>query len=57
MHLTEATHNGKKIVTNGDWHGPHEWCAHFDGEEELGGYGYGRTEAEAIADFISNLDD
>lgn len=27
-----------------------DWCAYFDGEEELGGYGYGRTEAEAMAD-------
>jgi len=54
-------HNGRKIVTS------HlrppipfmamDWCAYFDGEEELGGYGYGRTEAEAVADFIDNLDD
>ena len=34
-----------------------DWCAYFDGEEERGGYGYGSTEAEAIADFINNLDD
>ena len=33
-----------------------DWCAYFDGEEELGGYGYGRTENEAIADFIDSLD-
>jgi hypothetical protein len=32
-----------------------DWCAYFDGEEELGGYGYGRTEAEAVSDFIANL--
>jgi hypothetical protein len=32
----------------------HDWCAHFDGEEEAGGYGYGATEAEAIADFLDN---
>jgi len=31
----------------------HDWCAHYEGEEEAGGYGYGATEAEAIADFIS----
>lgn len=34
-----------------------DWCAYFDGEEEYGGYGYGETEAEAIEDFIANLDD
>lgn len=55
------THNGKRIVTS------HicppipirtsDWAAYFDGEEEAGGYGYGATEAEAIADFISNLDE
>lgn len=28
----------------------HDWCAFFDGEEERGHYGYGRTEAEAIAE-------
>lgn len=54
-------HNGKKIVTNYDFppipFRTMDWCAYFDGEEELGGYGYGRTEAEAIADFINNLDD
>jgi hypothetical protein len=27
-----------------------DWCAHFEGEEERGGYGYGRTEQEALAD-------
>jgi hypothetical protein len=31
-----------------------DWCAHYDGEEEAGGYGYGRTEAEAIQDFKDN---
>lgn len=29
----------------------YDWCAHYDGEEEAGDYGYGATEAEAIADF------
>ena len=31
-----------------------DWCACYDGEEENGGYGYGRTEQEAIADLIEN---
>lgn len=34
-----------------------DWCAHYDGEEEAGNYGWGRTEAEAIADFIENCAD
>lgn len=34
-----------------------DWCAHFDGEEENGHYGYGATEAEAIADFVENYID
>lgn len=32
----------------------HDWCAHYDGEEEAGHYGYGATEAEAIEDFVLN---
>jgi hypothetical protein len=28
-----------------------DWCAHYDGEEEAGNYGWGRTKAEAIQDF------
>jgi hypothetical protein len=31
-----------------------EWCAHYDGEEEAGSYGWGATEADAIRDFIEN---
>ena len=31
-----------------------DWCAYFDGEEELGHYGYGRTEAEARQDLLDN---
>lgn len=31
-----------------------DWCAHYDGEEEAGMYGWGRTEAEAIQDFKDN---
>lgn len=34
-----------------------DWCAHFDGEEEKGNYGWGRTEAEAIQDFLDNCAD
>lgn len=34
-----------------------DWCAHYDGEEEAGNYGWGRTEAEAVADFIANCAD
>lgn len=31
-----------------------DWCAFYEGEEEAGCYGYGATEAEAIADFNEN---
>lgn len=34
-----------------------DWCTHYDGEEEAGNYGWGRTEAEAIQDFIDNCKD
>lgn len=34
-----------------------DWCAHYDGEEEKGGYGYGATEQEAAKDFLANQDD
>lgn len=33
-----------------------DWCAYFDGEEEKGGYGYGRTEQEAIDDLLTSHD-
>lgn len=33
-----------------------DWCAYWDGTEESGQYGYGRTEAEAIADLITNYE-
>lgn len=29
-----------------------DWCAYPDGEEENGGYGWGATEDEAVADLI-----
>lgn len=48
-----VTHNSRPpIPTN-----KYDWCAFFDGEEEAGGYGYGATEAEAIADFVENYAD
>lgn len=31
-----------------------DWCAYYDGEEESGNYGYGRTEQEAINDLKEN---
>lgn len=31
-----------------------DWCAYFDGEEEIGDYGYGRTEEEAVNDLITH---
>ena len=31
-----------------------DWSAYYEGDEEAGQYGYGATEAEAIADFIEN---
>lgn len=51
----------RKIVTSHiyppipvrDW----DWCAHYDGEEEAGNYGWGATEAEAIQDFLDNCAD
>ena len=34
-----------------------DWCAHYEGEEEDGVYGWGRTEAEAVADLIEIHED
>jgi len=34
-----------------------DWCAHFDGEEELGNYGWGETRLKAIQDLISEYGD
>jgi hypothetical protein len=34
-----------------------DWCAYYEGEEEYGNYGWGATEAEAIADFVENYVD
>lgn len=50
----------KKIVTSFVYppipRRDHDWCAHYEGEEEKGGYGWGRTEQEAIDDLIDNYD-
>jgi len=29
-----------------------DWCAYWDGREESGQYGWGKTEADAIADLL-----
>ncbi len=34
-----------------------DWTAFYEGEEELGLYGYGETEAEAIAELKSECPD
>ena len=54
-------YGARKIVT---WHcnppipdRSHDWAAYFEGEEENGHYGWGRTEAAAIQDFIENCAD
>lgn len=31
-----------------------DWIAFYDGQEELGHYGHGRTDGEAIADLVTN---
>lgn len=31
-----------------------DFCAHYEGEEEAGGYGWGATPDEARADFLDN---
>ena len=41
--LIKTEHVFPPIPTRGS-----DWCAWFDGEEELGGYGWGATEREAI---------
>ncbi len=32
-----------------------DWCAHLDGQEEDGPYGWGRTRDEAVADLEERL--
>lgn len=33
-----------------------DWCCYIDGEEEAGNYGWGRTEEEAVKDFLENYE-
>lgn len=51
----------RKIVTRNIWppigDRRFDWCAYYDGEEECQEYGYGVTEAEAIADLKANWPD
>ena len=52
----------RKIVTNFDYppipDRSRDWVAYFDGDDEYGPWGYGSTEAEAIADLHQTvLDD
>lgn len=61
MRSMAELHLGKKIVTSHvyppipirSW----DWCAYPDGEEELGHYGWGATEAEAVEELIISLRD
>lgn len=34
-----------------------DWCAYYDGQEELRNYGWGPTEAEAVADLQEKSED
>jgi len=34
-----------------------DWSAHYDGEEELGLVGWGRTETEAVIDLVKQKED
>jgi hypothetical protein len=58
--LARARRQVRKIVT--DFVYPpipcqqFDWCAYYEGEEELQHYGCGRTEAEAIADLQENYE-
>ena len=33
-----------------------DWCAYYDGDEERGHYGWGRTREEAVKDLLENYD-
>ena len=52
--------HGPKIVTHHEFPPipvrSFDWTAHYDGFEEAGPYGYGKTEAEAVADLVENCD-
>lgn len=47
-----------KIITNHEYppipDRSHDWAAYYEGTEENGNYGWGKTEAEAIADLVEN---
>lgn len=34
----------------------YDWCAYYDGEEESGHYGHGKTKEIAIENLISNCE-
>ena len=36
-----------------DW----DWCAYFDGDEEGGPVGWGKTKDEALADLAAKIDE
>ena len=50
----------RKIVTSHDYPPipirDFDWCAYREGDEEEGPRGYGRTEAEAVADLIEQVE-
>jgi hypothetical protein len=57
-----ATRNRERKIVTFYWAKPiptnkFDWTAFYDGEEESGHYGFGATEAEAIADFYEQLED
>ncbi|WP_428491615.1 hypothetical protein [Rhodopila sp.] len=33
----------------------HDWCAYFEGTEESGNYGWGKTKRDAILDLINHF--
>lgn len=47
-----------KIITNHEYPPipirDHDWVAYYEGTEENGNYGWGKTEEEAIADLVEN---
>lgn len=58
--MTATTADGRRIVTVYVYP-PIPWrtfdgCAYPEGEEEAGNYGWGETEAAAIADLLAELD-
>lgn len=47
-----VTFNASPPIPERSW----DWVAYYDGNEEDGDYGYGRTEAEAIDDLVNNCE-